>query len=56
MAWTCKVASEDALRTLAETTFEALENEWQSYDVYWRRGHSFDTIIDYFALVEKSSR
>jgi hypothetical protein len=30
--------------------FEKLKKEFQSYNVYWRLGHSFDTIIDYLAI------
>ena len=39
---------------VAKAKFDALQTEWQSYDVFWRLGHSFDTIIDYFTIVDKS--
>ena len=54
MAWTCKAGREDDLRAVATAKFDALQTEWQSYDVFWRLGHSFDTVIDYFAIVDKS--
>jgi hypothetical protein len=42
--------SESLLRPVAHDVFTKLKAAFQSYNIYWRLGHSFDTIIDYLAI------
>jgi hypothetical protein len=54
MKWTCTAGSEQDLRDAAKIIFEKLKQQWLEYPDYWHLGHSFDTIIDYFAYVDKT--
>jgi len=49
------VASEQELVQSAQTVYAALKAQWETYsNYYWQLGHSFDTIIDYFAFIDGS--
>jgi hypothetical protein len=49
------VASEQELVQSAQTVYAALKPQWETYsNYYWQLGHSFDTIIDYFAFIDGS--
>jgi hypothetical protein len=61
MPWTCTAGSEEDLSKAAGEIFAKLKLQWLSkdekgygYSDYWHLGHSFDTIIDYFAYVDKT--
>jgi hypothetical protein len=54
MTWTCTAGSEEDLRKAAKEIFAKLSKQWLEYPDYWHLGHSFDTILDYFAYVDRS--
>ena len=46
--------SKDAFTAAASKTYDALKPLFKASDNFWRLGHTFDTIIDYFATVTTS--
>lgn len=47
-------ASTDPFKTAAQQTYQLLKAAFPSEQYFWRCGHSFDTIVDYFTKVDSS--
>lgn len=49
------MADADDYREPAKTTYVALKEAWeQTGSLFWRLGHSFDSVIDYLATVDRT--
>jgi hypothetical protein len=44
----------DELKKAAQRTYEDLKHVFQKSRDYWKLGHTFDTIIDYFIVTDGS--
>src|SRR5712675_565291 len=44
----------EKFKAAARTTYGLLKTAYAQSDNFWRLGHSFDTVVDYFAHVDKS--